>query len=226
MTDPSEGSRTGPTGGGTPPRPEYLSAVLALLAEVFLEPEGDIKVRLQDLLSVGPGEREADDGLIRPLTAMVHECPTAREQAVEFVRLFLHGPNGATVHPYESVQLRGTLMAPECVDDLRALHEAAGVRPRAGSKVPPDHLGLELDFLAYLLGHASEGSEVEREKFRGLAGRLLRDHLRPFTEGFTGQLAKAQPHPYFAAAGEALTGLIETCAACLERSSVTKEEHP
>lgn len=191
----------------------FLSQVLSLLAEVFLEPEADIKVRLLELLARWEEDGLTPPGIQAPLRAMVAHCPGPRDQAVEFVRLFLHGTAAATVHPYESVQMRGSLMAPECVDDLRDLYGAAGVQPRQSMHLPPDHLGMELDFLAYLLNRVASSRRREREQFRSLAVHLLRDHLLPFATTFGAKLSSADPHPYFAGAGEALGGTLAACAA-------------
>lgn len=192
-----------------------LSCVFAVLSEVFLEPEADVKVRLSEILARCPSYCASLKGLEAALAGMEKHCGPSQSQAVEFVRLFLHGSGNATVHPYESVYTHGRLMAPECMEDLRALHEAADIRPRTGVSLPPDHLGLELEFLAFVLVRATESEASEAQRWQGIAETLLRRHLVPFGRHFVMRLGEARPHPYYAYAGEALVQGIHACALLL-----------
>ena len=193
-------------------RPETLAEVSALLSDVFLDPEADVKVRLKTILATLAGDEA------RPLKGHLQEmftaCAQSSVQAAEYVRLFLHGDRGPTVHPYESVHTRGRLMDPECLEDLRSILREADVRLRPDLSIPPDHLGLELEILAYLLA-GSKGrppSGAGSEPRADLLRRLLGSHLLPFAQGFVPKLQAAAPHPYFGAAGEALGDLLALCS--------------
>jgi TorA maturation chaperone TorD len=184
-----------------------LPEVFSLLSEVFMEPEADVKVRLRALLQRCPERCPGLEGLPEALQGMVVSCEPTHSQALEYVRLFLHGNGTPTVHPYESVFTHNRLMAPECLDDLRKLHGAAGLRPKKGVPVPPDHLGLELEFLAFVL----RGREEARASGSGtdtpwelLAEGMLRRHLVPFARQFRRRLDEAKPSPYYASAADAL----------------------
>lgn len=192
-----------------------LSGVFAVLSEVFLEPEADVKIRLAELLNQCPDECPGLDGLPVALAGMLRHCDPSQHQAVEYVRLFLHGSGNATVHPYESVYTHGRLMAPECLEDLRALHEAAGIRPRTGVSLPPDHLGLELEFLAYVLERIAGLDGAEAQAWQVIAETLLRRHLVPFGRHFVRRLEEARPHLYYASAGEALVHGLHACTMLL-----------
>jgi TorA maturation chaperone TorD len=153
---------------------ESLAGVIELLSEVFLDPEADVKLRaraLADDASLPAGLREA-------LRELAEASGNPREQSVEYVRLFLHGTTGATVHPYESVQLKGRLMDPDVLGDLKALFARADIRPRADLAMPPDHIGLELELLGYLLRCARTGGAEETE---ALARDFMAAHVAPFS---------------------------------------------
>jgi TorA maturation chaperone TorD len=192
-----------------------LSGVFAVLSEVFLEPEADIKIRLAELLNECPANCPGLEGLPGALAGMLKHCDKSQRQAAEYVRLFLHGSVNSTVQPYESVYTHGRLMAPECLEDLRTLHEAAGIRPRTGVALPPDHLGLELEFLAFVLEQVTQSDVNEASKWQVIAEGFLRRHLVPFGRHFVRRLEEVKPHPYYACAGGALVQGLHACTLLL-----------
>jgi TorA maturation chaperone TorD len=184
-----------------------LPEVFALLSEVFMEPEADVKVRVQALLEKCPERCPGLEGLPEALAGMVRSCESPHDQALEYVRLFLHGNGTPTVHPYESVFTHNRLMDPECLEDLRKLHGAAGLKPKKGLPVPPDHLGLELEFLSFLLRNREEARAAgsrNHSPWEAIAGSMLRSHLVPFARQFRRRLDEARPSAYYASAADAL----------------------
>jgi TorA maturation chaperone TorD len=184
-----------------------LPEVFGLLSEVFMEPEADVKVRLQALLERCPERCPGLEGLPQALRGMVSSCEPPHDQALEYVRLFLHGNGTPTVHPYESVFTHNRLMDPECLEDLRKLHGAAGLRPKKGLPVPPDHLGLELEFLSFILRSREEsrgGGAGVGTPWEAIAEGMLRSHLVPFARQFKRRLDEARPSAYYAHAADAL----------------------
>ena len=176
---------------------ESLAGVIELLSEVFLDPEADVKLRaraLADDASLPAGLREA-------LRELAEASGNPREQSVEYVRLFLHGTTGATVHPYESVQLKGRLMDPDVLGNLKALFARADIRPRADLAMPPDHIGLELELLGYLLRCARTGGAEETE---ALARDFMAAHVAPFSAALAAALDGAEPGRYYGTAGKVL----------------------
>lgn len=192
------------------------SVLLALLSEVFLDPEADPLGRLQNL-----SERASDPLLREGVQALRQALNDPREVSVAFVRLFLHSDRGQTVHPYESVYRSGRLMDPDCLAELKVLYDAGDVHPRDDLKVPPDHLGLELEFLAYLLEQGAERPEgsPDRQAFLALAARLLEEHLLPFTGAFLKHLYAADPHPLYLWAGRLLEHGLEAVEELLGAAS-------
>lgn len=180
-----------------------LADLAQILAEAFLEPDADLKDGLGELLAAAPAP-----ALAGPLSGMVREALSAEDQPVAYTRLFLHAQAADTIHLFESVQARGHHMAPEVLEPLKAIYDAADISLQEDLSVPPDHLGLELACLSYLLGQVIEGDLAERDLFIELARRLIRDHLGPFVQAVSEQLAQVSPHPYYRAASDLAVALL------------------
>lgn len=180
-----------------------LADLAQILAEAFLEPDADLKEGLGQLLDGSPGP-----SLASPLGRMASATLSAQDQSVEYARLFLHAKDTDTVHLFESVQARGHHMAPEVLGPLKAIYDGADISIQEDLGIPPDHLGLELSCLGYLLGQVIEGDLDERPRFQALAQRLIQEHLRPFTAVVAEQLPQVQAHPYYLAASELASALL------------------
>ncbi len=182
-----------------------LQADLAqLLAEVLLEPEADLQ---HDLAALA--ERIDLARFSGPLARMVAHPLPVTDQAVEYARVFLHAKDTDTVHLFESVQARGHHMAPEVLGPLKAIYDEADLSVQEDLGIPPDHLGLELACLSYLLGQVIEGDPAERPRTVALARRLLREHLQPLVAAVGAQLPLVQAHPYYLASLELASELLE-----------------
>jgi TorA maturation chaperone TorD len=127
---------------------------------------------------------------------------------VEYARLFLHAKDTDIVHLCESVQARGHHMAPTVLEPLKAIYDEADIAIQEELTTPPDHLGLELACLSYLLGQVIEGDLVEQARFVELAQRLIREHLRPVVNLVAEQLPEVSAHPYYLAASELAVALL------------------
>jgi len=180
-----------------------LADLAQILAEAFLEPDADLKEGLERLRDGCPSS-----ALAAPLGRMASSAPGAQDQPVEYARLFLHARETDTVHLFESVQARGHLMAPEVLEPLKAIYDDADISLQEDLAIPPDHLGLELACLSYLLGQAIEADPDEYLRLMELARRLIREHLRPFVAVVAEQLPQVQAHPYYLAAAELATALL------------------
>jgi TorA maturation chaperone TorD len=180
-----------------------LADLAQILAEAFLEPDGDLKDGLDELLNNGPCP-----SLAEPLGRMAAHTLSPQDQPVEYARLFLHAKDTDVVHLFESVQARGHHMAPEVLGPLMAIYDEADISLQEDLAVPPDHLGLELACLSFLLGEVIEGDLAERPRFVELAQRLIRDHLRPLAATVAAQLPQVAAHPYYQAASELAVALL------------------
>lgn len=188
-----------------------LADLTQILAEVFLEPDADLNTDLALLR-----EGEVSPALAEPLGRMVENPLDATIQPVEYARLFLHAKDTDTVHLFESVQARGHHMAPEVLVPLKAIYDEADISLQEDLGIPPDHMGLELACLSFLLGEVIEGDLAERERLLALAQRLLREHLRPFVAAVAEQLPQVQAHAYYLAAAELALALLLEVQRALE----------
>ena len=180
-----------------------LADLAQILAEAFLEPDADLKEGLAQLLDGCPSP-----SLAEPLARMAGNGLSVADQPVEYARLFLQARDTDIVHLFESVQARGHHMAPEVLVPLKAIYDEADIAIQEDLGVPPDHLGLELACLSYLLGQVVEGDLAERDRHADLARRLIRDHLRPFVAVVAEQVPQVQAHPYYLAATELASALL------------------
>lgn len=116
---------------------------------------------------------------------------------VEMTRL-LEGPGQTPAPPYASYYLHdGRLMGPSAVAAQR-IYLAWQVVPESGSRIPADHIALELGFLAHLARVAAE-AESFSDKVAALKGSLdfLLYHLMPWLPRFCARLSEAAADPFF-----------------------------
>ncbi len=172
----------------------FLSDLAQLLAEAFLEPEALLQDRAGALQASAPAAAA-------PLLGALAAAPRDLEaQAVEYARLFLHGRDHEPVHLFESVQARGHHLAPDILERLKGIYDGADLSLQDGLTVPPDHLGLELACLGYLLAEVHQGDLARRAAHAALAQRLIQDHLAPFVAAVRTHLPLLAPTPAYAAA--------------------------
>jgi TorA maturation chaperone TorD len=178
-----------------------------LLAAVFSDPRCEPGARAGTLARNLPNPATGAEPLAGALRALA--AATCSEQDVEFARLFLHGRQ-LVAHPFESVYHSGRLHDPQCLDELARLYAQAGAHPDGSAALAPDHLAVELDFLALLLRGAADCAEASaaRTTLLALAAELLDAHLVPFAAAFSARLAALDPAPPFAAAHDLLVATV------------------
>ncbi len=189
------------------------SALYAALAEAFALPaEGSFPQtaqRLLDALSVAgevctaPDFRAAREDLrafLRDPTLVTNGYVSTMR--VVYARLFV-GPGRPAAHPYESVYRHpeGWVMGPWAVQ-VRRDYEAEGLSLPADSRELPDHVSLELDFMAHLTaGEAAawaDGQPAVAAEWRRKEFAFLRDHLARWLPAFCGRVLAATDHPFYA----------------------------
>ena len=118
---------------------------------------------------------------------------------VEATRLF-EGPGRPVAPPYASYYLHGRLMGPAAI----AAHQfylAHGALPDAGAKLPPDHLALELGFMAHLAARSQEaaasGNPGESWENTLASREFLEEHLLTWIPRFTEDVVRAADGPFF-----------------------------
>lgn len=102
---------------------------------------------------------------------------------VEMTRL-LEGPGRPLAPPYASYYLNNGQLMGQAAHEVLAIYRRWGVAPTDSlSTVPPDHLALELGFLAYLATVMAEAASAEGTLFQAAAkvsDRFLQRNLLPW----------------------------------------------
>lgn len=180
-----------------------FAALFDLLSTIFAEPAGEIAPRVAALLD-DPALAHQPFDTLAPLLCRLAEADGG-DPAVEYARLFLHG-RPFTAHPYESFYRSGLLMDAATLAELDALLAAGGVERSEEGVLPPDHLSVELEYLALLLrGLAgAEPRSSSSRAVRTIAQELLDRHLLPFSKAFHARLGGLHPAPRFEAAADIL----------------------
>ena len=117
----------------------------------------------------------------------------------EYHRLFL-GPAPPVAPPFASVYRDGRAFGPASVEFLRELREA-GFEPVADIGVPPDHVCLELEYLAELefrVAYARDsGRHAEAAEWAERANTFVDRHLARWLPAFVRRLEAGAPgSPY------------------------------
>jgi TorA maturation chaperone TorD len=184
---------------------EKKSRLFSLLAQALNYPDRD----LEDRLSSGTFNMALADSL-RPF------CPNGLLQQVESLRV--SGSEDVTdqredrllrlekdytwmcfaskprlVYLFESVYKEGRLLQ-ESTFEIARLYYDAGLKVNEGFQLPPDHIAVELEFLAYLYYQEAEAlhrGEGEKGHYsRQLQETLLEKHLRLFGLSFSEKMEK------------------------------------
>jgi TorA maturation chaperone TorD len=180
------------------------STLYWLLADLFLTcPDGAFVARLRHDLAGGPGTDSADP-IIRQLTALRDalpaDSPGTIALAVEYTRLFgsvreSYGPPP----PYESVH-RGSSLPTDVVVAVSAFYADAGLAP-IDQAAPPDHLGVELRFLALLCHGESEawrkGMSVDAIQSLKRQRDFLDRHLMQWAPDYLDVVQANTQHPFY-----------------------------
>lgn len=185
----------------TPPTAETLDVVrdAAMLEEWPLPRRGATEAGLADLAASRVEEHRA--------------------VAADHARLFV-GPGRVIAPPYESVHRsdEGLLFDEETLA-VRAWYQRFGLSaPRVGRE-PDDHLGLELEFVATLLGASLEALDGDDEHdatlFAQAAGAFLDAHVRRWAPTFFGIVLTHAQTDFYRGVARLGLGLLEESAAIL-----------
>lgn len=123
----------------------------------------------------------------------------------EYARLFI-GPPRALARPYESCYFTRDALMTERTQAVRAFYESAGVAFDAHACLePPDHIVVELHFLAMLLGGKTGHPPAER---RSLAKRFLEAHPGQWARTFAACVLAETRTPLYRSAAMLLDAVI------------------
>jgi TorA maturation chaperone TorD len=132
----------------------------------------------------------------------------------EFMNLF-KVPGGQYVMPYESVyrdtreiegkKVGGLLMGQSAID-VQKWYRLAGVEISEEFKDLPDHIALELNYLAHLCAKEQEFASANDQRRLKRAWEMQRDflaaHIVPWMSPLRDKIVEKSQHPYFRALAE------------------------
>lgn len=133
---------------------------------------------------------------------------------IEMTRL-MEGPGVTPAVPYASYYLNGGQLMGAAAQAAHRLYLEHGVEPEQGS-TPPDHIALELGFLAVL----AERALTDAHSVPALETSLLfvREHLKPWLTSFCAALENSSGEAFFAALAEATKQFVAEDESWLEES--------
>ena len=119
------------------------------------------------------------------------------ELATEYAALFIV-PGG--IPPYESVRLKGMLcQEPEW--QVRDFYKRCGLIVKEENKIFSDHLGMELEFMAYLADKEADAWKSNGEKTAGQWSSMQKEffasHLGKWVFSFLKDMDKCAFHPFY-----------------------------
>lgn len=176
-----------------------------LLARLFAYPlDEQILSSVASLqLEDGPPElTEALDRMKAALAAVGREAVEALN--VEATRLF-EGPGKPVAPPYASYYLHGRLMGPPAIAANR-FYLSEEALPESEGGVPPDHVAVELGFMAYLAMRAERSSAVGETPDALSALEASRDfiveHLMTWLPRFSEDVVRGADSSFFSGLAE------------------------
>ena len=110
----------------------------------------------------------------------------------DYTRMFL-ASRPRLVHLFESVYKEGKLYQESTFEIARVYHQA-GLVPSEEFRLPPDHIALEFELMAYLAFQETEakrsGNKENEEYAALLQEKVLNEHLRPFALNVAERMAE------------------------------------
>ena len=132
------------------------------------------------------------------------------ELSQEYAALFIV-PGG--LPPYESVRLK-SLLNQEPAWKTEEFYKRCGLIIKDNCKIFPDHLGMELEFMAYLSDKESAARQDKDEKAAAEWGNLQKEffsnHINKWVFGFLDDLDRFAFHPFYKEVAKLTKGFLET----------------
>ena len=182
------------------------SQTLALLSNLYLcRPTKEAIQTWKELLS-----GEVPDSLMG-LEAAIEKMGLCSEQDFEdllweYTRLFV-GPYKLPCPPWESVYKSARrLMMQEACDEVIGFYDEMGLAID-NPDVMPDHIGVELNFLAVLYGKMDSDPE-RRPYYMATAKRFLDEHLLRWIPEFTMDMEEAADSAFYKSLAQATRGFM------------------
>lgn len=167
--------------------PESLvrQSTYQLLQQIFTFPEVDFMTLLQEgmlleTLQTITQQLQLEDKILQEFQAEVMEQLDSMKVApegcleqlqIDYTRLFISAYPGAVVSPYARVHLEE---GPGLQKDPEVFWQRAGVELTPNWRELPDHVVVELGFMAWLINRKNETTDL---KYVSLEGEFMQQHL-------------------------------------------------
>ena len=177
-------------------------------------------------------ERPLDDLNPEPVFAALPDCEAALNN--EFERTFGLLVSNACP-PYETEYINGkfTFQRSHALADISGFYRAFGLQPSEQHPERPDHIVLELEFMAFLIGFQRQAMDddsvgcEERAKLCGDAQqRFLREHLAWWVPAFSRLMGRENSGGFYAAVGEMLAALMSAERSLLDVEATSGSVQP
>ncbi|MCH7728721.1 MAG: molecular chaperone TorD family protein [Planctomycetes bacterium] len=177
-------------------------------------------------------ERPLDDLNPEPVFAALPDCEAALND--EFERTFGLLVSNACP-PYETEYINGkfTFQRSHALADINGFYRAFGLQPSSQHPERPDHIVLELEFMAFLIGFQRQAMEDDSadceeraELCRDAQQRFLREHLAWWVPAFSRLMGRENSGGFYAALGTLLAALIAADRSLLDVEANTGSVQP
>lgn len=193
--------------------------VYAFLASAFTQPPtADTLTALSDEDFLSSAAQLFDDQTVAPLRRLAAKPGRASEVEAETRQAFMDlfkVPGGRYVTPYESVyrNTRGVgdqavagLLMGDCAVDVQRWYRLAALDIAETVADLPDHIGLELGYLAHLCAKESEFAAAADDRLLTRDWAMERDflaaHVVSWIADLRDRLYAKWPHPYYCAVAD------------------------
>ena len=200
---------------------EGKSRVFSILGRALSYPDQDL---VNDLAAGGLGEELAaaftpfsSNGILHQLASLkstdekVYPSDVLLQLEKDYTWMcFASKPR--LVYLFESIYKEGKLFQ-ESTFQIARLYRDAGLEWVSEFQLPPDHIAMELEFMAYLCFCETEGvrtGDREKEEYaRRLQTEVLKKHLRPFGLAFSERMEKHAKTDFYRLVARVLSAMLK-----------------
>lgn len=187
------------------------SGMYAALSKAFrppkAAPDGEEDITLVDLLQTAGDLDGGLNALAEKAIDALHvkagqDGEALRTLEIAYNRLFV-GPRRPLAPPYESLYRDpgGLVMGPSA-QAVQACYTEAGIALTPDYRDLPDHVAVELGFMAYLAAEEAEAEGEQAGRWRERQSAFLRQHLAAWLPAFCERVRAASQHPFYLAVAD------------------------